>query len=47
MKKKFINGVPTKKTTDIDVNIAKPVLTVRNLNTLKSEKISTKFENKL
>ena len=37
-----MNGFPTKNTTSIDVNIANPVLTVRNLNTFKNEKISTK-----
>ena len=45
--KKFINGVPTKKTTNIDVNIDKPVLTVKYLKIFKKEKTSTKFENKL
>jgi hypothetical protein len=42
-----MNGVPIKNTTNIDVNIASPVRTVRYLNTFKNEKISTKFEIKL
>ena len=45
--KKLINGVPTTKTTIIEVNIDNPVLTVKYLNTLKKLKISTKLENKL
>ena len=43
----FINGVPIKNTTNIDVNIARPVLTVRNLNTLNKENVSAKCKNKL
>jgi len=31
----------------MDVNIAKPVLTVRYLNTFKNVKLSTKFKIKL
>jgi hypothetical protein len=38
--KKFINGVPIKNTTAIEVNIANPVLTVKYLKTLRKEKIS-------
>ena len=38
---KFINGVPIRNTTSIDVNIASPVLTVKYLKTLRNEKIST------
>jgi hypothetical protein len=39
--KKFIKGVPIINTTNIDVNIANPVLTVKYLKTLRNEKIST------
>ena len=35
--KKLINGVPISSTTTIDVNIAKPVLNVRYLKTLRNE----------
>ena len=35
------------KTTSIDVNVDKPVLTVKYLKTLKKLKISTKFEKRL
>ena len=37
VEKKLINGVPIRKTTTIDVNIAKPVLKVRYRNTFRKE----------
>jgi hypothetical protein len=37
VEKKLINGVPTIKTIVIDVNIARPVLNVRYLKTLRNE----------
>jgi hypothetical protein len=39
--KKFIKGVPMRNTITIDVNIARPVLTVKYLKTLRNEKMST------
>ena len=45
--KNFMKGVPIIKTTAIDVNIAKPVLTVRYLNTFKNVNISTKSNRNL
>ena len=47
VEKKFIKGVPIKKTINIEVNIAKPVLTVKYLNTFKKVKLSIKFKVKL
>ena len=41
VEKKFIKGVPTMNTINIDVNIENPVLTVKYLNTLRNDKIST------
>ena len=45
--KKFINGVPIKKTTSNEVNIAKPVLTVKYLKTLRNENVSINSNTKL
>ena len=41
----MISGPPTKKTTTIDVNIDRPVLTVKYLKTLRKLKISTNFSH--
>ena len=38
---------PIKNTTNIDVNIAKPVLTVKYLNTLRNVNVSKKLNIKL
>ena len=45
--KKFIKGVPIKKTINMDVKIARPVLTVKYLNTLRNVNVSTKLVSKL
>ncbi len=41
VEKKLIKGVHIRNTTNKDVNIASPVLTVKYLKTLKKEKMST------
>ena len=45
--KNFIKGVPIIKTTAIDVNIARPVLTVKYLNTFKNVNTSTNSSRNL
>ena len=45
--KKLINGVPTNKTTNMEVNIARPVLKVRYLKTFRKVYFSTSSKIRL